>query len=485
MKEVFSTEDILTSKSFYNTDYMKPEMITQTMTWLVGNKFKETPLSMMTVGASATGRSLSMDMKDSGTVNYEYPIMGEIDKYPAISSSIYQAGDKPGLGGNPFKVRFGIDWFKKGYVIESSGEIQVRIDDDPIAVGTEYEYTVRLVSGTHSSFCPLEELDEGVQWAQMWSPNSFNGSDAPGSGQRVLPGKATNQLSLVRASRQWAGNTANKAIEIQVPGVGGEMSNFLIDYDAWNFERQWAFAKECALWYSKYNKLPDGTVYLREVHGQNEDIPMFAGLLEQIPNVFTYNKLTYNKLKSIIHDVYADNQDTDAQKVTLMTGLGGLEEIDNALKGYLNTDIISGAVHNDKFVKGEGDNMELQGFFTKVRFIGGFEVTIIRNPVFDYGKRAKKSRRHPRTGRPIESYRMVFLDTNNYDGEANLVYLYERGRQRIDKHIAGMSQFPKGLPNAPEFVSSAKDRSSTHRMETCSITMRRPSKSIHGICVAS
>lgn len=483
-KDVFSTEEVLTSKSFYNSDYMKPEMVTQTMTWLVGNKFKETPLSMMTVGATASGRSTAMEEKEVGTVDYEYPIMGDIDKYPTVSSSIYSSGDKPGLGGTSFKVRFGIDWFKKGYIIESANEVQVRIDDSPTKVGTEYEYTVRLSSGTATSFCPLAELEEGVQWGQMWSPNSFNNSDAPGSGNRALPGKATNMLQLIRASRQWAGNVANKAVEVQVPDGSGSMSNMLIDYDAWTFEREWAFAKESALWYSKYNKV-DGTVYLKEVHGNNEDIPMGAGLLEQIPNKFTYNRLTYNKLKSIIHDVYADHQDTDGMDLTLMTGLGGLEEIDDALKGYLQTDIISGNVANDKFVKGEGDNMELQGFFTKVRFIGGFSVTIIRNPVFDYGRRAKKSPRHPRTGRPLESYRMVFIDSNNYDGESNLMYLYEKGRQRIDKHIAGMSQFPKGLPNAPEFVSSAKDRSSTHRMETCSVTMKRPSKSIEGICIAS
>ncbi len=480
--EVFDTEDKLTEKNFYNTRFAEPDMLTETLTWLLGNRFKETPLSMMTIGAAITG--VPGATQEINGFEYEFPIMGEIDRNEIISSSSYVPGDQPGKGHQTFKIMFQSNWFKRGFVLESPGEVQVRIDLDPKPVGDEFEYIVRLVSADANGFCPLSELEPGTMWTQMWSPHSQSGSQAPGFGNRVLPGKATNQLMLIRKSRQWGGNVANRAMNIQVPGPGGQMSEYLIDYDAWMFEREWAMEKETALWYSKYNKLPDGTIPLREV--QNSDvIPQGAGLLEQIPNVFTYNTLTYNKLKSAIMDVYYGQTDGDAMQLTVVTGLGGLDEFDRAMKDYLVTNPIPGDVRNDKVVEGSGANMGINGFFTYAYFIGGYKITVVRNPVFDYGKRAVKSPKHPRTGYPLESYRMLFLDTNNYDGQPNIVYVYEKGRQRIDKHIAGMAQFPKGLPGAPDFVTSDKDASSTHRMGTCGIIMKRPSKSLQMICTAS
>jgi hypothetical protein len=481
-KETEVTDDILSSKSYYKADFMKPDMLSSTMTWLVGNKFKETPLSMMTVGASGYNNGMSMESKDVGTVDYEYPIMGEIDKYPAISSTIYVAGEKPGLGGTPFNIRFATDWLKQGWIIESSGEVQLKI----ISVrplGTEFDYVVELCSGNAASWCPLEEIQAGVQWSALFAPGSFNNSTPPGFGNRVLPGKATNQLTLVRHSRVWKGNVANKAMEIEVPKEIGGGSNYLISYDAFMFEREWLWQKECALWYSIYNKQADGTIYLKEHGGSNEDIPIGAGMLQQIPNVFNYDgTLTYDRLKSIVYDIYGGNQQTHGYKLVLQTGIGGLDAIDKALKGYLTNPIIAGTAVNDKFVTGDAgsDNMKVSGFFSKVRFIGEFEVSVVYNPVFDYGKRAKKSYTHPVTGLPLESYRMVFIDSDNYDGDVNITYVYERGRERIDKHVAGMSQYPKDLPDAPEFVSSAQDQSSTHRMGTLGLTVKRPSLCVHG-----
>lgn len=482
--EVFDTEDILTEKNFYNTRFAEPDYLTESMTWLVGNRFKETPLSMMTIGSAVLGQSMAR--KELNTFEYKFPVMGEIDKNEMISSTIYQVGDTPGIGHTTFTIRFQSNLFKKGYVIESPNEIQVRIQDEPIKIGTEYEFTVQLVSGTAGSFCPLTELEPGTQWNQLWSPHSQSGSDAPGFGSRVLPGMATNQMMLIRKSREWGGNVANRAMKIQVPGNGGQMSEYLIDYDAWMFERQWAMEKETSMWYSFYNKLPDGTIPLREPQN-NDTIPQGAGLLEQIPNVFTYNELTYEKLKSMIMDVFYGEVEDDGKSVTLMTGLGGLDEFDKAMKGYLDLNPhIPRNISNDKVVKGEGQQMGIDGFFTYVYFIGGYSIKVMRNPLFDYGRRAVKSPKHPRTGFPLESYRMIFIDSDNSgDSESNLVYVYEKGRERIDKHIAGMSPFPKGLPDAPEFVSSAKDRSSTHRMGTCGVTMRRPRKSLQAICIAS
>jgi len=421
--------------------------------------------------------------------------MSEIDRNDIVSSTIYTAGDQPGHGNTSFKIRFRSNWFKRGYVIESPGvggivPVQVLIESDPIPVagGHEWEYTVRLVAAGMDEFCPLTEIQSGRQWAQMWAPVSQSDSVSPGGGNRVSPGKAQNQMMMIRAKREWGGNVANRAILFKVPGPNGNMSDYWIDYDMWTFEREWNMAKETSMWYSHYNKLSDGTISLKDPNS-GSPIPQGAGLLEQIPNVFTYSKLTYNRLKQIIMDVFYGQTDTDGQSVILMTGLGGIDEFDLAMKEHLNNDVqYAWNTTNDKVVEGSGANMSINGFFSKVYFIGGYNVTVVRNPVFDYGRRAVKSEKHPITGLPLESYRMVFLDSSNYDGEANIKYVHEKGREYDQKIIKGIAALPMSLRSQdknPSVVQDEKDASSVHRYGTCGVVMMRPSKSLHGICTIS
>jgi len=493
--QFFDTEEKLTERNFYNHPGLsKPHLLQEKVEWLLGNKYKQNPISMMTIGAALKGANSKMSVSKKGIngFEYEYFVASEIDKNEVISSNQFVAGDQPGIGNTPFKIRFRSNWFKRGYVIESPNEIQLLIDTNqepvPVNGNTEYEYTVRLVSAGPDEFCPLEELESGTMWTQMWAPGSQSESISPGGGNRVTPGKAQNQLMLIRAKREWGGNVANRTVIIDVPTPSGGTSKYWIDYDMWTLEREWSMAKETSMWYSKYNKDSQGAISLLEAHS-GATIPQGSGLLEQIPNVFTYNRLTYTRIKQMIMDVFFGMEDTYGQTVKLYTGLGGMDEFDRAIKEELN----SGGQYafnttNDKVVSGQGQQMEINGFFTKVYFIGGYNVHVIHNPVFDLGKRALKSPKHPETGLPMESYRMVFLDTDNYEGDSNITYVYEEGREYKQKIIKGMADLPaslRSMDNAPSIISSEKDSSSVHRQGTCGIIMKRPGKSLHGICTLS
>ena len=136
--------------------------------------------------------------------------------------------------------------------------------------------------------------------------------------------------------------------------------------------------KECLAWYSQYNKTADGYDLLRE-EGSNEAIPMGAGILEQIPNIVYYSKLTYNKIKDIVLGVYSGNASSHGMSVTLMTGLGGMDEFDKAMKGYIKQDISSnGYLSNETSEKTNlyktnsdinSSTMGLRGHFNEVEFI--------------------------------------------------------------------------------------------------------------------
>jgi hypothetical protein len=102
-----------------------------------------------------------------------------------------------------------------------------------------------------------------------------------------------------------------------------------------------------------------------------------------------------------------------------------------------------------------------------------------------------KSPLHPETGFPLESYRMVFIDDGEFDGEPNLQFVAEKGRRMLHGTVTGLTNAPrqyslvKGSSSAsPEFqgllqMASDKDAASYHRMATAGANLRRGNTSLH------
>lgn len=473
---VNTTKDGLSVKDFYSTPYMKSDTLTSTLVHLHGQQMKESlMLHQMTIGNAIYKKDLSSVKKEAvGTMEYKWMIMGRVFRNGIISYTEYVDGDQVGLGQEKFYIWFDVNVFDKHYTIESPAEYQIRLISDGVldANGWRYEAVCQ-----NSSFVPYSELVSGREWSQMFSVNSEEDSDETGHGYRVLPGEATNQLNVLRASMEWKANVANKKLSVEVPVGEGKTSKFFIEQDRFFFDLFWMKSKETVMTYGHYNKNKNGSVSLRENNASSAIIRVGAGLLEQIPNTMNYTRLTYDLLRTIVMDIYFSNPLTAAQSVTLMTGQGGMEEFDRAMKDYLNSSAVAWNTTNDKVVQKQGQEMEVNGYFTKVYFIGGYQVQVAHNKMFDYGFRAVKSDKHPVTGLPLESYRMVFLN-NSIDGNVNLQYVYEDGREVMDKVIQGMTANPSGLPSS-EFAVTPRMKSSLQRVGTCGIALLNPNYSIH------
>jgi hypothetical protein len=135
------------------------------------------------------------------------------------------------------------------------------------------------------------------------------------------------------------------------------------------------------------------------------------------------------------------------------------------------------------FMRGSVDSMEFGGFFTSYKHIDGHSITVRHLPLFDKGARALNSEKHPVTGLPLESYRMVFLDMSNYDGEPNVYMVTRKGREMVRAAVAGMSIPPGFSGNA--LRASDIDGASVHYLKECGIAIRRATNCLHLECVAS
>ena len=92
-----------------------------------------------------------------------------------------------------------------------------------------------------------------------------------------------------------------------------------------------------------------------------------------------------------------------------------MREFDRVLKMKAATMQLTDTV----FVTGSGQNLTLGGQFTTYKMTNGIELTLKHFPLYD--NTTYNRQLHPVTKKPLESYRMTFLDLGRRDGEANIV----------------------------------------------------------------
>ena len=269
-------------------------------------------------------------------------------------------------------------------------------------------------------------------------------------------------------------------------------SNVWMDFALWQNEKRWLGERELLYWHSRYNRLADTRVPLKDLL-TGKVIPQGSGLYEQIQHKSTFSTLTYSSMVSKIGDALFGQSDTGGMSITLYTGLGGIQDFDNAMKEQgkiLLTDFTGVA---DKFVSGSMNDLMLGGFFKGFYHVDGYVIKIYHNPLQDLGSIAQKSPPHPVSGYPLESHRLTFVDDNDYDGQPNIQHVSQTGRSFLHGLVAGLTPMPKSLSimggfnlskDQVQLLSSEVDSSSYHRFHSCGIQMLRASKCFDMQCVA-
>lgn len=486
-EQIFDSSSMLDETNFYHQRQGAPSELTQRLTYILGHKTGNYPLTLATVGGVGFGNAnTAVELDD---VQYTYPVMGRKCKASVVYSTEYVGGNTPGIGHSRFFITFSDNWIKRYYIIESERGVQAYVHGDGEPTGNGgYRYECQLDPAGPADFCPLTELAVGTRWIELNTAVAESESRSTES-KMVMPGLFKNQMGFMRAGMQWAGNSANKVMKINIDW-NGQQTNIWMDYFMWQFEERWMEECEHMFWYSRYNRMTDGTVPLKDLY-TGKLIPRGSGALEQIVNKGTYSRLTYNTLTNKIGDALFGQNDTAGMDITLYTGTGGRREfhraIINAGGSYVVNPMQTTAglgVIADKFVTGNGYNMMLGGFFDGFYHIDGYTIKLKTNPVFDTGRVAMKSPLHPETGLPLESYRMVFIDNSDVDGQPNIRHVAQKGRSFIDGVVKGLTPFPKSVDilignsggAGSKLLTTVQDKSEYTRMKSGGIQIMRANR---------
>lgn len=483
---VYDAKSLQDEQNFYNQNQGEVSKLTSKLTYIMGDRTKKFPISMMTMGNIASP-SASVELDD---VQFTYPVMGREDKASPCSSTIYTSTDRPGIGHSEFYLWFPDNWIKRYYIIQSSRGIQAYVLEDPIKDGDQWKYKVQLDPADEDDYCPISEVQRDCLWIELNTQVAESESRGTRS-KSVAPGLWKNQMGFIRASMEWAGNAANKVMNITM-SMDGKESKGWMDFFMWQFEQRWLNECEHVSWYSRYNRLADGSIPLKDLL-TGKVIPRGSGLLEQIFNKSTFSKLTYSSLVNKIGDALFGQSDSEGMTITLHTGLGGMRDFDQAMKEEgvkILTDYTGVA---EKFITGSGRELALGGFFTQFYHVDGYLIKVKHNPIFDHGRIALISPKHPETGFPLESHRLVFIDDSDYDGQPNITHVAQKNRSFLHGIVPGLTPPPRSLAinggfnlngDAVQILTDEGDRSSYHRFKSSGIQMLRATKSFDMQCVA-
>jgi len=425
--------DLVDENMLANALLTKPHVVSPVLSYIFGRFDQGNIVDFITNGM---GKTLTIENRQ-----YEWNVMIEHDK--AISITAAQGAgaaitttsastDVPGLNNEPIQLWLPEKWFGPGAILEfDNKDYQVRVVGEPYQDGDEWVYTVVMADGKPESFIDPTLLAAGRQVSRTGSAYEEYSDEADIVNYQT-PFKLRNHLTTMRMTYDITGDAFSSVMVIAIRDPKTKKSTFYWSaYQEWVALRQWYERIDRMTMYSKFNANADGTVNLQGTNGR--PVYIGAGLLQQIApsNKTNYTTLTLELLDTFMSDLSYNILGQGERKFIALTGEMGMREFDRVLRqkasGYNLIDT--------KFVTGSGQDLGLGGQFTTYKGLNGVEMTLKHFPVYD--NPVFNRQLHPVSGKPLESYRMTFIDFGMRDGESNLRKVVRKDREFVMWHVAG------------------------------------------------
>lgn len=445
------------------------------------NPYQVSTILSYVFGTKDAGYSTSLDMLTGGLGNvltidqpsWEWGVMIDQDRAVTIRDAKWNGAEitensTPGLGNTPITLWLEDAWFNTGATIELDDKSQLRISEAPYQDGNLHVYTAFIADGNPASYIDPEMLMAGHQVSRLASAYEEYSEEADILNYNTHF-KMRNYLTTMRLSYDITGSAFSTvmAVALKDPKTG-KTSYLWSTYQEWVAMREWYKRMERGLVYNKSNVNKDGSCNLKGTNGRPAYIG--AGLLEQIApsNRRYYTRLSAELLEDFLFDLSYNVLGTNERKFVALTGEMGMREFDRILKEKMaNLNLI-----DTVFVTGSGDSLTFGGQFKTYKMSNGIELTLKYFPLYD--NTVYNRQLHPVTLKPLESYRMTFLDLGRRDGEANVVKVVRKDREFVNWCTAG-AVTPAGYAHSnTEVRSNAKDGYSVHFLGECGIMLRDP-----------
>lgn len=426
-------------ESIANLMLQSPVEINAFLTYNYGLDDDRFPLTFMTEGQGAKGTDTV------ATVQWTWKTMGRM-KFIDYVTYFNTSNTKPGLGGAEFEVHFATHWFIEQHGLIAPDGTQYRIQKDLGESAYGYAYILAPVNPDPTAYCDPDNLTKGTYWS-LAAPTVSESYSKGNRSNSMGPGKMTSQLEFFRFSKEVAGNISNVVTKYQFQQGEGGTANLWITEEMRQFNLHMKVMNEERLWLSTYNRLPDGTIKLKD-RDNGKPIYRTAGMLEicRESNYDTYGEfLTLTKLERTVGDVLNKDTDDGTMEIVLMAGKGFIQDFQYAIE---NEAMSKGFITplGEKKIMDNGNGLAYGKYFNKYITPDGHIITVKHCSFFDKGTIAEAAKAngqiHPRSGLPITSHQACFIDFSTYKGERNVRVIRQKGQEYIAKVIEGMTPIP-------------------------------------------
>ena len=421
-------------------------------------------LSFLTSG---TGRTKGLD-----NIVYRWPLMGDSQKAVPISvaQSTYNDGaSTPGIANTTFRIGLPEKWFSLGDVLVlDDNSYSVRVMEEPYSDGTDFVYTLQLVTKDPTMYVPQSLLAQGKELSKDFNVVEHDHSRTSGDTVYATPFMMENYMTTFRKMYSVSGAAQAKVLKIGMMNpTGKEVSYTWVKYAEWEFWAQWMDEMEIAYIYGKGNVNKNGTTSMKGTSGN----PIFtgAGLEEQIApaNKRKYTNLTEQVLRDFMDDLSYNGTEDRPREYVALCGRQFMNLFDQAMKKSMSNYTLV----DSKFITGTGQELALGGQFKTYVGLNGDKITLKECPL--YNSVVRNRTLHPQTGKPAESYKATFLNFKmNSNGESNVMKVYHNGREMASTYIEGLAS-PYGMKKNGT-SSSPVDGYEFHVLSECGIMLKDP-----------
>jgi len=414
--------------------------------------------------------------------NWQWDLMGGgMKNVPLVKASLTSNGsaisatDKPGISNGEFYLTFPEYYFSDVDVIFGhKQEYQVRIKDEPLSIGNNWEYRVELVTGDPSLFMPYDELQSGKRFSKQYSLVESTLSKKGGKVNYTSPFRMRNAFTRLRMEDTRPGNMVSRPMGVtMVDPKTGKKTNLWQDFADWQFDMQFMAQKNKALYYSRINKTASGNINNKGKSGF--ELEQGAGLRQQIESSNTVfyptNNFNIQWLINVLLDLSENKLAEDQRKFLLRTGERGMVQFSQAIQDYSN--LFVRILDDNRIAKVGGNALEFSGQFMRFKGPQGIEIDVMHDPIKD--DRVDNKELHPNGG-VAESYVYDILDVGTSNGESNIRKVVCKGSEDIKGYIAGLRDPYSPFGGAPKVMSTAIDGYSVHRMWIGGVQVTDPTR---------
>lgn len=446
----------MTMQNHLATAFLTEPVVAETIGMVFGKKY---PLTMLT---SMMGKEVINNRQ------FRWHLMGDSEKVMPVT--VAPTGSNFGIYNTTFEVGFAEKYFNHKDVLASDDRTLVYVTGEPRPEGTNWIYTLKLVSSDQASFIASTQVALNAQFSKEYTAIAEN--DEGGYTTSATPFMLENHLTTIAKSDSITRSAATDVMVLSLPDPENpkKTTNLWTRYREWIFMEQWYREQERLLMYSRFNSNAAGET----LTFSDNSLPVYmgAGIQEQIEmgERRYYSTLTEEIILEFLTDLSYNRKDMGDRKFVALTGEYGMREFDRAMRNALKDWNISDASFT---ISGSNMDLSFGSQFKKYTGLNGMELTLVHYPLYDDTLIHRTL--HPQTKKPTESYRFTVLDFGKVNGtSSNITKMVKKDSENLMWHVAGGFS-PYGPAKSMDTMRAhAKDSYSVHALTECGVRITNP-----------